>query len=84
MTREERAALRQKAHEELVERYKKLIPTIKYKKNKDVDEFGANDCVICMEEFTNGAQIRKIPSCRHIFHNDCIMKWLAGPSQIDE
>ena len=51
--------MRQKAHEELIERYKKLIPTIKYKKNKDVDEFGANDCVICMEEFTNGIQIKR-------------------------
>ena len=28
---------------------------LKYKKNKDVDEFGTADCVICMEEFTNGS-----------------------------
>ena len=84
LTREERAAQRQKAHDELIEKYKKLIPTIKYKKNKDIDEFGATDCVICMEEFVNGASIRKIPSCRHIFHPECLMKWLSGPNQMEE
>lgn len=39
MTREERAAARQKAHDTLLEKYAKLIPVLKYKKNIDVDEF---------------------------------------------
>ena len=84
MTREEREAVRKKVHEELIERYKKLIPIIKYKKNKDIDEFGTADCVICMEEFSNGVSIRKIPTCRHIFHSECIMKWLSGPNQQEQ
>ena len=37
-----------------------------------------------MEEFVNGANIRKIPSCRHIFHPECLMKWLSGPNQMEE
>ena len=57
---------------------------MKYKKNKDVDEFGTSECVICMEEFKNGTEIRKIPSCRHIFHSECIMKWLSGTNQMDQ
>ena len=51
MTERER---RKKMHEELIEQYKKLIPVLKYKKNKDIDEFGTADCVICMEAFENG------------------------------
>lgn len=54
------------------------------KKIKEVDEFGTSDCVICMDTFVTGAPIRKIPSCRHIFHDDCIMKWLHGENQIIE
>ena len=55
LTREEREANKRKAHEDLIEKYKKLIPIIKYKKNKDIDEFMMTDCVICMDEFVNGA-----------------------------
>ena len=76
--------MRRKIHESKLDQYKKLIPMLKYKKNKDVDEFGTADCVICMEEFTNGVSIRKVPSCRHIFHSECIMKWLSGPNQQEQ
>ena len=56
-------------HLSLIERYEKLIPIFRYRKNdKELDEFGTPECVICMEEFTNSTQVRKIPSCRHIFH----------------
>ena len=63
----------------LVDRYKKLIPILKYRKNaKEIDEFETTECVSCMEPYEAGAQIRKIPSCRHIFHDECLMKWLSG------
>ena len=65
-------------HSSLIDRYGKLIPLVKYKKTKDIDEFNTPECVICMEVFENGADVRKIPSCRHIFHDDCLMKWLSG------
>jgi len=67
------------AHERLIERYKKLIPIIKFKKkDKEIDEFNTPECVICMEAFENSIKIRKVPSCRHIFHDECLMKWLSG------
>lgn len=69
-------------HESLVERYKKLIPLLKFKKNdKTIDEFNTPECVICMEAFVNGVKVRKMPSCKHIFHDDCLMKWLSGSQQ---
>lgn len=70
-------------HDSLIDRYKKLIPLIKYKKSKDVDEFNTPECVVCMEAFENNSNIRKIPSCRHIFHDECLMKWLSGAQQYD-
>lgn len=68
----------------VVERYKKLIPIIKYRKNsKEIDEFDTPECVICMEQFMNGSKVRKIPSCRHIFHDECLMKWFSGAQQME-
>jgi len=66
-------------HESLIHSYTKLIPVINFKKNdKELDEFGTPECVICMEVFNNKSKVRKIPSCRHIFHDECLMKWLSG------
>ena len=56
----------------------------KFKKNDAVvNEFNLSDCVICMETFKNGENVRQIPSCRHIFHPDCIMKWLEAPQSLE-
>ena len=76
--REDREAMRRVQHTSLIDRYGKLIPNIKYRKTKEIDEFNTPECVICMEVFENGGDVRKIPSCRHIFHDDCLMKWLSG------
>jgi len=54
--------------------YERIIPTIKY--SEEIEEFGSPDCVICLENFTKGAKVRKIPTCRHIFHDACLMKWI--------
>jgi hypothetical protein len=46
-----------------------------------IDEFGTADCVICMEEFKRGVLVRKVPTCQHIFHDKCLLKWLASSQQ---
>ena len=28
-----------------------------------------------MEEFTEGIQVIRIPTCKHFFHNMCVKKW---------
>ena len=33
------------------------------------------DCIICMEKFEENEQIKQL-NCGHIFHGDCIDKWL--------
>ena len=84
MSEEEQAAMRRITHLSLLESYSKLIPVIKYKKNsKAIDEFNIPECTICMDPFVSGAKIRKIPSCKHFFHDECLMKWLSGSNQVD-
>ena len=76
---QERDVMRRVAHESLIDRYMKLIPKVRFRKgDKGIDEFNTTECVICMETFDGGEKVRKVPSCRHIFHDDCLMKWLSG------
>jgi hypothetical protein len=35
----------------------------------------SKDCVVCMDEFKVGAEVRRLP-CLHTFHADCIDQWL--------
>ncbi|XP_055835061.1 RING-H2 finger protein ATL56-like [Solanum dulcamara] len=34
------------------------------------------DCAICLSDFEQGDKGRKIESCNHIFHENCLDKWL--------
>ena len=40
-----------------------------------VNENDNLDCIICMEKFEEGEQVKQL-NCGHIFHGDCIDKWL--------
>lgn len=33
------------------------------------------DCIICTEEFKGGFELTRLP-CSHVYHGDCIVKWL--------
>ncbi|PIA64471.1 hypothetical protein AQUCO_00100150v1 [Aquilegia coerulea] len=33
-------------------------------------------CPICLDDIKEGDEARTIPSCKHIFHNNCISKWV--------
>ncbi|CAN4122253.1 unnamed protein product [Withania somnifera] len=49
-----------------------------YKKRKLLG-FAANeplDCAVCLCDFEEGDKGRKIESCNHIFHENCLDKWL--------
>ena len=64
----------------LIKKYEDLIKIVKFnREDRVVNEFNLTDCVICMDKFENGDNVRQLPSCRHIFHPDCIIKWLKAP-----
>ncbi|GAB0187993.1 E3 ubiquitin-protein ligase RNF103 [Grus japonensis] len=35
------------------------------------------ECVVCLENFSNGCLLMGLP-CGHVFHQNCIVMWLAG------
>ena len=34
-------------------------------------------CSVCIESFEQGDDLRSLPTCRHVFHKECIDEWLA-------
>ncbi|PHU20281.1 hypothetical protein BC332_11432 [Capsicum chinense] len=49
-----------------------------YKKRKLLEHVVTEplDCAICLSDFEHGDKGRKIESCNHIFHENCLDKWL--------
>ena len=40
----------------------------------------AVQCVVCLGEVGDGARVKRLPPCRHLFHQQCINAWLHGHS----
>ncbi|KAI3753945.1 hypothetical protein L2E82_26010 [Cichorium intybus] len=40
------------------------------------DEYNNTNCAICLQDFENEEEGRKLPNCRHEFHLECIDEWL--------
>lgn len=60
----------------------RLLPLFKWNKNM-CDEYGQEECIICMESFRQGAEVScsiKPNACSHIFHTKCISLWLLKHS----
>lgn len=48
----------------------------------DDDENMSNACMICLDPFRVGDDVtwsKNTPECRHVFHEECLMEWLAHP-----
>ena len=41
------------------------------------DERSEDKCNICLSEYVRGETVLKLPKCSHIFHRDCITRWLS-------
>jgi hypothetical protein len=53
--------------------------TFMYKEG-DAAQQGINqtECVICLTVFQEDESVRKLHSCKHVFHTSCIDKWLGS------
>ncbi|MBA0682804.1 hypothetical protein Goari_024497 [Gossypium aridum] len=49
------------------------LPSVKI--TKDHLSSKSNQCAVCMDDFEEGIQAKRMP-CRHLYHKDCILPWL--------
>ncbi|CAN6207571.1 unnamed protein product [Urochloa humidicola] len=38
----------------------------------------ALECAVCLGAVQEGEMVRRLPGCRHVYHVDCIDRWLAA------
>lgn len=61
----------------------KSLPLIEFQCSLDAPnqdgDVEANQCHVCLEEFSHGDQLRALP-CAHFFHPGCVDEWLRGKS----
>lgn len=59
------------------EMIRKCLPVIEYGLLADgSEEHNAVTCAVCLNEFESSDEIRQLTNCSHIFHKNCLDKWL--------
>ncbi|EPS62085.1 hypothetical protein M569_12708, partial [Genlisea aurea] len=45
------------------------------------ERYGAvRECSVCLSNLEDGEFVRILPNCKHIFHVDCVDRWLESNS----
>ena len=65
-------AERQREKKEKVEMCMQKLEKIEYSGAGDGKQ---SECAICLKEFEKGEQVDRIPTCKHIFHDQCVKDW---------
>ncbi|GLT83347.1 hypothetical protein SLE2022_016420 [Rubroshorea leprosula] len=52
----------------------KLLPPVVFRGVKM--SLGSGDCAICLDDYVVGELCKIFPACKHMFHLNCINKWL--------
>ncbi|KAJ4770055.1 RING/U-box superfamily protein [Rhynchospora pubera] len=50
------------------------LPTFRYEKE---EKSGSVQCIICLTAFEDGEAVKQFPRCRHLYHPNCIDRWLS-------
>lgn len=59
------------------EMIRRCLPVIEYGQLADRSEdLDAVTCAVCLNEFERSDEIRELTNCSHIFHKNCLDKWL--------
>ncbi|GAB2274751.1 hypothetical protein Dimus_009523 [Dionaea muscipula] len=55
------------------------LPIFKFKQ-LDGGDRGKDECAVCLSVLGGGELARILPNCKHIFHAECIDRWLSNQS----
>lgn len=65
-----------------LDEFARLIPKLPFKHgDREIDYHQTQGCSICLDLFAEGVMIRRLPQCKHIFHDACLLKRLDNSEQ---
>lgn len=74
----DRAEMQEFAQKQKMKAIQKILRTVKWstvlKESEGKDDVDAT-CCICVEDFKGSMEVKQTP-CGHVFHNDCLFKWV--------
>ncbi|KAL1225595.1 Brassinosteroid-responsive RING protein 1 [Cardamine amara subsp. amara] len=55
-----------------------ILPVIRFSElNRPGLGSGSDCCAVCLHEFENEDEIRRLTNCQHIFHRSCLDRWMG-------
>ncbi|KAK2372110.1 brassinosteroid-responsive RING protein [Trifolium repens] len=55
---------------------REILPVVKFSELAVV-EYLPESCTVCLSEFKAEDEIQRLINCRHIFHRNCIDRWMG-------
>ncbi|CAN0910467.1 Brassinosteroid-responsive RING protein 1 [Linum grandiflorum] len=52
---------------------REILPVVKFADLVDPPE----SCAVCLYDFEEEDEIRNLANCRHVFHKDCLDRWMG-------
>lgn len=60
-----------------------ILPVIRFSELHRPGSGSESDCcAVCLHEFENEDEIRRLMNCQHIFHRSCLDRWMMGYNQM--
>ncbi|KAL1225315.1 Brassinosteroid-responsive RING protein 1 [Cardamine amara subsp. amara] len=56
-----------------------ILPVGKF---SDLNRPESECCAVCLYDFEDDDEIRRLTNCRHIFHRGCLDRWMMGYNQM--
>ncbi|CAI8619477.1 unnamed protein product [Vicia faba] len=56
---------------------REILPVVKFNELLDLDLDPPESCAVCLTEFDENDEIRRLANCRHIFHRGCLDRWMG-------
>lgn len=52
------------------------LPVVRYEELVAAGQHVGGSCAVCLCEFEDAEEVRRLSNCRHVFHRGCLDRWL--------